>query len=469
MDLSPGTQLEWMIEQEKKANLAARRGNPFYRIATLEETVASLSRRNKIINGDFRINQRGCLTGDTLTGYFFDRWKSRGNLVLNPRAATNLTGWATATGAAGAPTRVATGGPIAACPAFARLTITNGAVPLSLQQSQASTLLPGKTYRLSAYMRTSAALTITLDMLLLMVTGGIAYDSTNSAATALTPNVWTRLDVGFTTPSSYTAGDPHSMIIRVIASAAMAVSQTFDMTGLLLEESSSLNAYKDPAVVTFTAAPQGQPLTLSADAIIGQPIERSDLPAGSYAVSWEGTATGRLYKDGTVPGAFEASGFTAAIDGLGDYIMEVSTSAGVTATVWRVQVEKAATPSPFEELPHQQALALCQRFKHRLSSSAANVRLAMGIQIATTSTEFLFWFPVTMRRQPQVTITTTLWVTDGVGFNSVISNVWNSWPQTGEVDELQIYAANATAGAQFRPVFLSCSDTAQYVDFDAEM
>ena len=48
--------------------------------------------------------------------------------------------------------------------------------------------------------------------------------------------------------------------------------------------------------LTFTSAPQGQPVFL--DGYIRQVIERAQMPAGTYTLSWEGSAQGRIYLSG---------------------------------------------------------------------------------------------------------------------------------------------------------------------------
>src|SRR5690606_4926487 len=85
---------------------------------------------NKIINGDFRINQRGYASGAALvpgriSGYSHDRWRTAGrtNRVRNPRVSVNTTDW---TGLVAATiTRITTGGPTPEIPSFIRATLTS--------------------------------------------------------------------------------------------------------------------------------------------------------------------------------------------------------------------------------------------------------------------------------------------------------------------------------------------------------
>ena len=71
--------------------------------------------------------------------------------------------------------------------------------------------------------------------------------------------------------------------------------------------------------------------------------------------------------------------------------------------ITNVQLEVGPQPTPFEQRPIGMELALCQRYYYQLQEGGFN-RLGV-VPAATTSREAPFFFPVTMRATPTVTIT----------------------------------------------------------------
>lgn len=117
--------------------------------------------------------------------------------------------------------------------------------------------------------------------------------------------------------------------------------------------------------LTFTSAPQGQTVTISASGVIRQIVERANIKAGSYVLSWTGTATGRVYNSGASAPSYAVSPVSVYLDGTADVIVEFTPSSG-TATLGEVQLEFGSRATPFEQRPIGLELALCQRYCYRI-------------------------------------------------------------------------------------------------------
>lgn len=113
--------------------------------------------------------------------------------------------------------------------------------------------------------------------------------------------------------------------------------------------------------LTFTSAPQGQIVTINSGGSIKQIVERENITAGTFVLSWTGTATGRVYNTGATPPAYAASPITVTLDGLANVEVEFTASGG-TQTLWKPQLEQNRQPTPFEQRPIGIELELCQRY-----------------------------------------------------------------------------------------------------------
>jgi hypothetical protein len=116
--------------------------------------------------------------------------------------------------------------------------------------------------------------------------------------------------------------------------------------------------------LTFTSAPQGQTVTISASGVVRQIVERANVVAGSYVLSWFGTATGRVYNDGATAPAYQAGPLSVVLDGTANVIVEFTPASG-TATLGEVQLELGSRATPFEHRPLGVELQLCQRYYER--------------------------------------------------------------------------------------------------------
>ena len=150
--------------------------------------------------------------------------------------------------------------------------------------------------------------------------------------------------------------------------------------------------------LTFTSAPQGQAVTINSGGSVEQVIERENMPAGTYVLSWTGTATGRVYNTGATPPSYAASPVLVTIDGTANVEVEFTASGG-TRTLQNVQLEAGNVASAFEQRPIVTELASCQRYfwRHAPTGISYITHVYAGSQYRLTLP-----LPVTMRVIPSV-------------------------------------------------------------------
>lgn len=115
--------------------------------------------------------------------------------------------------------------------------------------------------------------------------------------------------------------------------------------------------------MTFTAAPQGQTVTINSGGSFAQIVERAYIEAATYTLTWSGTATGRVYNVGGSVPSYATSPVSVAVDGLADLTVEFTASGG-TRTLGEVQLEVAG-PSTFERVHPASELEMCKRYYSR--------------------------------------------------------------------------------------------------------
>jgi hypothetical protein len=113
--------------------------------------------------------------------------------------------------------------------------------------------------------------------------------------------------------------------------------------------------------LNFVSAPNGQPITISANGSIAQIIERQNITNGTYTLSWTGSATGRVYNVGASAPAYAASPVTVSLDGTANVIVEF-TAVTSPQTLNLVQLEQGGRQTAFEYRPIGTELSLCQRY-----------------------------------------------------------------------------------------------------------
>ena len=103
---------------------------------------------------------------------------------------------------------------------------------------------------------------------------------------------------------------------------------------------------------TFSTTANKTTITIPSTKVLRQIIEGLNLQTGTYCLSWEGTAQGKIGA-----GAYGTSGVTGAITGGVATTIEFG-----PGTVANVQLEMGSVATPFEYRPISTELALCQRY-----------------------------------------------------------------------------------------------------------
>lgn len=103
---------------------------------------------------------------------------------------------------------------------------------------------------------------------------------------------------------------------------------------------------------TYATTANKTTVTIPAGKVLQQVIEGRNLHTGTYCLSWEGTAQGKIGA-----GALAASGVTGAITGGTDTTIEFG-----PGTVANVQLELGTTATVFEQRTYGIELMLCQRY-----------------------------------------------------------------------------------------------------------
>jgi hypothetical protein len=222
--------------------------------------------------------------------------------------------------------------------------------------------------------------------------------------------------------------------------------------------------------LTFTSAPQGQLVTINSGGSVKQIIERENMPAGTYVLSWTGTATGRVYNTGATPPSYAASPILVTIDGTANVEVEFTASGG-TRTLQNVQLEAGNVRSAFEYRPIGTELALCQRYYWRWNTDG-NQYAYYSMCLMRTGTTFTLGngpkHPVTMRAVPQVSFNSMFGeVPSGGGKalgNGPISNNLSTKENVGYV-----VLADSNWGASEPGLIRAYNTTSAFVEHNAEL
>jgi hypothetical protein len=222
--------------------------------------------------------------------------------------------------------------------------------------------------------------------------------------------------------------------------------------------------------LTFTASTQGQSITINASGGLQQVIEQGLVPAGTYTLSWTGTATARVYNSGGTPPSYAASPVTFTADGTANVIVEFTASAA-TKTLSKVQFNAGTSTTWALATPTLQTeLAACQRYYFRITAGADNyVPLTnIGGATSTTATTNTLQLPVTLRAAASSIEYANLSVygggTSGFGFLSVsaLALIRSSTSML----ELSTTVSGATTGAFYR---IQPNGAAGYIGVVAEL
>lgn len=142
---------------------------------------------------------------------------------------------------------------------------------------------------------------------------------------------------------------------------------------------------------TYSTVNNKTTVTIPAGKVLQQVIEGVNLQSGTYTLSWEGTAQGKIGA-----GAYGASGITGTAVGGTNLTIEFG-----PGTVSRVQFEAGSIATPFENRPYGLEESLCQRYYYRTQPSVVSTQMnAWGANYTTTQARFATTFPVPMRVAP---------------------------------------------------------------------
>lgn len=287
--------------------------------------------------------------------------------------------------------------------------------------------------------------------------------------------------------------DSTSTTSSVLAATPTAVKSAYDLANaasvnLLLNSNFALNqrAYVSAAnlasgsygfdrwksnytntTLTFTASTQGQSLTINASGGIQQIIEQGLVPAGTYTLSWTGTATGRVYNSGGTPPAYAASPVTFTADGLANVVVEF-TAVSTTKTLSKVQFNLGTNTAWSLATPTLQTeLAACQRYYFRNTGGETYSHYGIGMSISTTFGYALIHLPVTMRVKPTAVDSGNVGITDDVNYQLASSALVINWASPSTV---QVSVQTAASQVQYRTCYLTNqNNTAGFIGFSAEL
>lgn len=247
--------------------------------------------------------------------------------------------------------------------------------------------------------------------------GDLAY----SSATA---NTNTRLGIGSTNQVLTVSGgvpawaNSFQFAPNLIINGAFIVNQRVYVSAANLASGSyGFDRWKSNytnTTLTFTAGINATTVTISSSGGIQQIVERQNVPAGTYTLSWSGTATGRVYNSGGTPPSYAASPITFTADGLADVVVEFTASGG-TRTCGLVKFEQNSSASTFSLAggTFEGELAACQRYyqKSYNQSTAPASGTSIGAKGFQTTGNVItanviggISFGTAMRTTPTVTI-----------------------------------------------------------------
>jgi hypothetical protein len=212
--------------------------------------------------------------------------------------------------------------------------------------------------------------------------------------------------------------------------------------------------------LTFTSAPQGQMVTINSGGGLQQIVERANVSAGTYILSWSGTATGRVYNSGATAPVYAASPVTVTLDGLADVVVEFTASGG-TRTLHNVQMELGTVATPFEQRPISTELLLCQRYFSRRNVYASGATGGGGGVAYIVAVQF----EVKMRISPVVS-----WISGGIAMDGTadvnITGLYSPLPyRNGTEDGIEVLYNGPALSGDARPVTVRAALTT----FNAEL
>lgn len=224
--------------------------------------------------------------------------------------------------------------------------------------------------------------------------------------------------------------------------------------------------------LTFTSAPQGQLLTINSGGGIKQVIERENMPAGTYILTWTGTATGRVYNTGATPPSYAASPVTVTLDGTANVEVEFTASGG-TRTLQNVQLEAGSVASAFEYRPIATEIALCHRYYRR--NDGGDDFAFFGTVRSITSTNIRIYVPliVPFRTEPAITVAGTVRYESTGGALALATGSPSAIYYGNSTQQAMVAMDHAITGGPAGGTFGDCyalgGAATNYMEFNAEL
>jgi hypothetical protein len=212
-------------------------------------------------------------------------------------------------------------------------------------------------------------------------------------------------------------------------------------------------------------------VTIDSGGSIEQVIERANMPAGAYILSWTGTATGRVYNTGATPPSYAASPILVTLDGSANVEVEFTASGGAK-TLQNVQFEQGSIKTPFEKRPIGTELILCQRYYQILKSPGISTydNILAGFAISTNLSGHIWNLPVQMRAVPTSNISYNAVSVVAVSGGTVSDSITLSNNNDNSVNHVYINALSATSPwTANQPLYLSLKNSTSFIAVSAEL
>jgi hypothetical protein len=275
-----------------------------------------------------------------------------------------------------------------------------GAVQLSDSTSSTSTTLAATANAVKTSYDLAAA---AVPKSTVTTAGDVIYGTGSAAVTRLgigTAGQILRVNSGATAPEWAT---PASAGVNLLLNSNFALNQRGYVSAANLSSGTyGFDRWKSNytnTTLTFTASTQGQSLEINASGGLQQIIEQGLVPAGTYTLSWTGTATARVYNEGGTPPSYAASPVTFTADGAANVVVEF-TAVSTTKTVSKVQFNAGTNTTWALATPTLQTeRAACQRYYYR-NTAITSTEIGTAIGRSSTVTDCVINFPVQLRSNP---------------------------------------------------------------------
>ena len=476
--VSPGNDLTLTILSGLSPSTTTIQGN-----ANVTGTVAMSSSflRNRIINGDMRIDQRynGAVTANTINGYTVDRWfvsqSPIGKVTVQRNGGANVNGGISATylsgsgGAIGTSTFAVTGTPTI----FQGQSVSGTGIPANTFVGS-FTVIGGNTYITLANGTNTGTVNFsgqqasgTYYFSALPPSGFSHYLNITNSSSAYTP---VSTDLGHSVyqwiegynMSDFDYGRSTAKPVTVSFWAYSTVTGIYSWRLVGVGGDGYITSYVSTFNITNANTWQYFSFVVPGCTIGSWNTDHKPGVAFQIYLSYPSSNTAYLtstlnqWQSGNLYGASTA---TANLLGTANAVFNIT----------GVQVEAGTVATPFERRPFGQELQLCQRYYYRITSTSVYTPFGTGVCASTTGALINVPLPVTMRTTASILDVTTF-------ANYVIFDGVNNTPLTNlilQYSGLNSATLTATTGAtlvQARPALLESNNTSTaYIGFNAEI